>query len=153
MILAETTGAAFASTGHSPVTGGRRVPIAYTIDRENGCVIETWSGDVSARELAAHWRRYLADPDVMALRRTLVDLRHSHIVFTAAELSQLVERIVLPALHGMYWRTAIVLGDTDHFEMSRRYHLVAESYSQDSVFSTTEAALAWLRSQRQTPTE
>ena len=86
------------------------MPIAYSIDRENGCVVETWTGDVTARDLTAHWRRYLADPEVLALRRTLVDLRHCRIMFTAAELSQLVERIVLPALHGMNWRTAIVLG-------------------------------------------
>ena len=128
---------------------GRRVPIAYSIDRENGCVIETWTGDVTARELSAHWRRYLADPEVLSLRRALVDLRHCRIVFTAAELSQLVGRLVLPALHGLNWRTAIVVGDPNHFEMSRQYHAVAESYSQDSVFSTPEAALAWLRSQRQ----
>ena len=126
------------------------MPITYSIDREDGCVIETWTGDVTARELTAHWRRYLADPEVLALRRTLVDLRHCRIMFTAAELSELVARIVVPALHGMNWRTAIVLGDTNHFEMSRRYHVVAESYSQDSVFSTPEAALAWLRSQRPT---
>jgi hypothetical protein len=125
------------------------MPISYAIDRENGCIVETWTGDVTARELAAHWRRYLADPEVLAMRRTLVDLRNCRIVFTAAELSQLVERIVLPALRGMNWRTAIVLGDPNHFEMSRQYHVVAESYSQDSVFSTLEAALAWLRARRQ----
>jgi hypothetical protein len=124
------------------------VPIDYTIDRENGCVIEIWTGDVTARELAAHWRKYIADPEVLALRRSLADLRHCRIVFTAEELSQLVSRIVLPALHGRRWRTAIVLGDPSHFEMSRHFHVFAESYSQDSVFSTPEAALAWLRSQR-----
>jgi len=124
------------------------VPIAYSIDREDGCIIETWTGDVTARELMTHWRRYLADPEVLALRRTLVDLRHCRILFTPAELSELVSRLVLPALHGMNWRTAIVLGDPAHFEMSRQYHAFAASYSQDSVFSTPEAALAWLRSQR-----
>jgi hypothetical protein len=125
------------------------MPISYAIDRENGCIVETWTGDVTAKELAAHWRRYLADPEVLALRRTLVDLRHCRILFSAAELSQLVERLVLPALHGMNWRTAIVVGDPIHFEISRQYHVVAESYSQDSVFSTPEAALTWLRTQRQ----
>ncbi len=125
------------------------MPIVYSIDRENGCVVETWTGDVTAKELAAHWRHYLADAEVLALRRTLVDLRNCRITFTAAELSQLVERLVLPALHGMNWRTAIVVGEPNHFEISRQYHVVAESYSQDSIFSTPEAALAWLRTQRQ----
>jgi hypothetical protein len=126
------------------------VPITYSIDRENGCVIETWTGDVTARELAALWRRYIADPEVLALRRSLADLRNCRIVFTPDELSQLVTRIALPALQGRRWRTAIVLGDTSHFEMSRQFHAFAESYSQDSVFSTLEAALAWLRAQRPT---
>ena len=125
------------------------MPIAYSIDRANGCIVETWTGDIRARDLIAHWRRYLNDPEVLALRRTLVDLRHCRLMFSATELSQLIERVVLPALHGMNWRTAIVLGDPNHFEMSRQYHIVAESYSQDSVFSTPEAALAWLRTQRQ----
>ena len=124
------------------------MPITYSIDHENGCVVETWTGDVTARELMAHWRRYLSDPDVLALRRTLVDLRHCHIVFTASELAEMVSRVVLPAIQGRRWRTAIVLGDPSHFEMSRQYHAFAESYSKDSVFSTPDAALAWLRSQR-----
>jgi hypothetical protein len=124
------------------------VPITYSIDHENGCVVETWTGDVTARELAALWHRYTEDPEVQALRRSLADLRHCRIAFTPEELSHLVERIAVPALSGKRWRTAIVLGDPSHFEMSRQFHLFAESYSQDSVFSTPEAALAWLRSQR-----
>ena len=76
------------------------MPIAYSIDREDGCVVESWTGDVTARELSAHWRRYLADPEVLSLRRTLVDLRHCRLMFTAAELKELVARIVVPALHG-----------------------------------------------------
>ena len=125
------------------------MPIVYSIDRENGCIVETWTGDVKAQELATHCRPNVHDYELLALRRTLVDLRNCRIAFTAAELSQLVERLVLPVLHGMNWRTAIVVGDPNHFEISRQYHVVAESYSQDSVFSTPEAALAWLRTQRQ----
>ena len=124
------------------------MPITYSIDHENGCVVETWTGDVTARELAALWHRYTEDPEVQGLRRSLADLRHCRIAFTAEELSQLVSRIALPALQGRNWRTAIVLGDPTHFEMSRQFHALAESYSKDSVFSTPEAALAWLRAQR-----
>ena len=124
------------------------MPIAYSIDRENGCVVETWTGDITARDLTTHFRRFFADPEVLELRRSMVDLRHCRLVFTAAELSEIVSRIVMPALHGQRWRSAIVLGDPSHFEMSRQYHIFAASYSKDSVFSTPEAALAWLRSQR-----
>ena len=126
------------------------MPITYSIDHENGCVFEDWSGDITTRVLTVHFRRFFTDPAVLALGRTLVDLRHCQLVVTAAELSELVSRIVMPALHGRKWRTAIVLGDTNHFEMWRHYHVFAESYSKDSVFSTPEAALAWLRSQRPT---
>lgn len=124
------------------------MPITYSIDHENGCVIENWTGDITRHDLAVHFRHFFSDPEVLAVARTIVDLRHCQFVLTAAELEELVRRIVMPALHGRKWRTAIVLGDTNHFEMWRQYHVFAASYSNDSVFSTTEGALAWLRSQR-----
>ena len=44
------------------------MPIAYSLDRENGCIVETWTGDVTAKELATHWRHYLADSEVLSSR-------------------------------------------------------------------------------------
>ena len=126
------------------------MPISYSIDREHRCIHETWTGMITAKDLGDYWRHILADPVVMVIRRTIVDLRQCRILFSGEQLAGLVEDIVLPLLNGKNWRTAIVLGDTNHFEMWRQYHVFAESYSNDSVFSTPEAALAWLRAQRPT---
>lgn len=123
------------------------MPISYSIDREHRCIHETWTGEITAKDLGDYWRRFLADPVVMVIRRTIVDLRECRILFTGEELAGLVERIVLPILNGKSWRTAIVVGDLDQKEISRQYHVLAESYSRDSVFSTPEAAMTWMQTQ------
>lgn len=58
------------------------MPISYSVDHQKGLITETWTGDIAATDLAAYWRDYLADPDVLAIRRTLVDLRQCRILFT-----------------------------------------------------------------------
>ncbi|HRE90240.1 MAG TPA: hypothetical protein PK095_13985 [Myxococcota bacterium] len=64
----------------------RSAPISYTLDPERGVIYETWRGSVSARDLERYWMRYLADPEVLALRRTLVDLRDATILFRGEDL-------------------------------------------------------------------
>jgi hypothetical protein len=123
------------------------MPISYSIDRENRCIHETWTGVITASELGDYWRHFLADPVVMVIRRTVVDLRACRILFSGQQLAELVESVVLPLLHGMSWRTAIVVGDQTQYEITRQYHVLAESYSRDSVFSTPEAAIAWMQTQ------
>ena len=121
------------------------MPISYTIDDERGCIVETWTGDVTAQELADHWMVYLYDPEVMALRITLVDMRRARILFTGAQLASLVETIAVPAIRGRKWKSAIVVHDPVQFGVSRQYQVFAETYSRDSIFGTEDAALAWLR--------
>jgi hypothetical protein len=123
------------------------MPISYSIDRENRCIHETWTGVITAADLGDYWRRYLADPVVMVIRRTIVDLRQCRILFNGEQLAELVEDIVLPLLNGKSWRTAIVVGDRVQHEISRQYHVFAESYSRDSVFETPEAAMEWMQAQ------
>jgi hypothetical protein len=123
------------------------MPISYSIDRDHRCIHETWTGIITAKDLADYWRRILTDPVVMVIRRTIVDLSSSRILFSGQQLAELVETIVLPVLNGKNWRTAIVVGDLSQYEVSRQYHALAESYSRDSVFSTREAALTWLQTQ------
>jgi hypothetical protein len=123
------------------------MPISYSIDRENHCIHETWTGMITAKELGDYWRRLLADPVVLAIRRTIVDLRQSRILFSGEQLAELVETIVLPLLNGKNWLSAIVIGDPVQHEITRQYHVLAESYSRDSVFSTPEAAMTWMQAQ------
>lgn len=123
------------------------MPISYSIDREHRCIHETWTGVITAKDLGDYWRHILADPVVMVIRRTIVDLRECRILFSGEQLAELVESIVLPLLNGKNWRTAIVVGDPVQYEVSRQYHVLAESYSRDSVFSTPEAAMTWMQTQ------
>jgi hypothetical protein len=123
------------------------MPISYSIDREHRCIHETWTGLITAKDLGDYWRHILTDPVVMVIRRTIVDLRQCRILFSGEQLAELVEGIVLPLLNGKNWRTAIVVGDLVQYEVTRQYHVLAESYSRDSVFSTTEAAMTWLQTQ------
>ena len=123
------------------------MPFSYTIDHENRCVYETWTGEITAKDLADFWRRFLADPVVLAIRRTIVDLRACRLLFNREQLTDLVENIVLPVMNGKTWKSAIVIADSIQFEVTRQYHVLAESYSRDSVFSTPEAAMAWMQTQ------
>jgi hypothetical protein len=109
--------------------------------------VEVWNGDVSASDLASHWKAYLADPDVMAIRRTLVDLRNARFSFTGEELSHLVNTIVIPGLQGRDWTTAILVSHPVQFGIARQYHVFAERYSNDEIFHDQDAALEWLARQ------
>jgi hypothetical protein len=120
------------------------MPITYSIDSQRDVIFELWSGDVSAVDLGEYWKRFLADPRVMACRKTLVDLRGCNICFTGAELSHLVETIVLPILGDQDWTTAIVVESRVQYGVARQYHVFAEHYSRDAIFFEPDAALAWL---------
>ena len=123
------------------------MPITYRIDHDKNVIFETWTGTVCAADLEAYWKDYLADPEVMKIRRTIVDLRASVIDFSGDELWSLVKSIVTPALDGKKWTTAlVVLGGSVEFGVSRQYQVFAESYSKDSVFETVADAESWIAS-------
>jgi hypothetical protein len=123
------------------------MPIQYRIDRDAGIIEETWEGTVAIRDLQEYWRGYLADPDVLALRRTVVDLRAADIAFSGAELAALVRSAVVPVLAGRQWRSALVVSHPVQFGVGRQYQAFAETYSQDAIFAEIAAATAWLRAQ------
>ena len=123
------------------------MPITYILDRSRNIIIETWTGRVSAVDLAAYWRIYLADSEAIRCRRTLVDLRHATILFTGAELAALVRTIVLPALHGKKWVSALLIERAAQYGTSRQYQIFAEQYSSDSIFSHWNTAIDWLGQQ------
>ncbi|MES2522471.1 MAG: hypothetical protein V4617_07235 [Gemmatimonadota bacterium] len=124
------------------------MPIQYTIDTECGVIEETWNGSITIRDLSEYWSRYLSDPDVLGLRRTVVDLREADIAFTGAQLEMLVQSMVIPALNGMAWTTAIVVSEPVQFGVGRQYQVFAQRYSRDSIFDDMGKAKAWLIEQR-----
>jgi hypothetical protein len=127
------------------------MPISYSIDPDAGLISEIWTGSVSARDLGAYWTAYLADPEVLALRRTLVDLRESTIGFSGREMSHLIDTIVTPALAGRSWQTAIVVAKPAQYGVSRQYQVFAEHYSRDAIFEDYETARLWLLEQERDP--
>lgn len=120
------------------------MPISYTIDHERQIIVEVWTGDVSAADLAMYWQRYLADASVLALRRTLVDMRGCTITFSGDQLANLIETIVLPILGKRVWRTALLVEHPVQYGVSRQYHVFAEYYSHDAIFHSYDEAVCWL---------
>lgn len=120
------------------------MPITYTIDEAQGVIFETWTGEISSADLAEYWRRYLADPKVLALRRTLADIRGCNHQFTGEELDRLIHDLVIPVLKGRDWKTAIVAENGGQYGLSRQYQAFADSFSRDAIFSSPDEALAWL---------
>ncbi len=122
------------------------MPITYTVDRDQQLITEIWTGDIDSPLLGAYWTEYLKDPDVLKIRRTLVDLRQAVIRFNVYELSVLVGNVVLPVVYDKkwIWKTAIVVGNTAQFKVSQEYHALAQYYSEDAIFDTVEKARNWL---------
>lgn len=123
------------------------MPIAYIVDRPRKLILETWIGEVHAVELATYWKRYLQDPDVLEIRRTIVDLLGAVIRFSSLDFQSLVQAIVLPVLKGRKWRTALVVNEPTQFGVSQQYQVFAESYSRDSIFASIEEAEKWIGAQ------
>jgi hypothetical protein len=120
------------------------MPITYSTDKRKGIISEVWTGKVAAMDLAAHWSQLLADADALAVRRTLVDLRNCEIEFSGEQLFDLVRTVVEPGLNGRDWRSALLVGGSVHFGVSRQYQAFAQMYSKDAIFRDKDAALKWL---------
>ena len=119
------------------------MPITYTIDHNQKLIMEVWTGEIQAVDLAEYWKRYLGDPDVLAIRRTIADLRQAVILFNGLDMSYLIKSIVQPILAGRDWKTAIVIEKPSQLGISRQYQVFAERYSKDAIFYSIEDARNW----------
>lgn len=122
-------------------------PISYSIDRELGVVLSVWHGPVSANDLREHWAVMLRDPEVLALRRNVADLRDAQIMFTGDELRALVSSELATLLGGRPWRTAIVTGSPLHYGVARQFQVFTELVDDVSVFENVADAVRWVTSQ------
>ena len=121
--------------------------IAYTVDTARDIIFEAWTGTITAADLGSFWRGFLADPEVMKCRRTLVDVRAATIMFTGPELEELVQTVVLPVLGNLKWATAVLVASPSQYGTARQYQVFADSYSGDSIFADEHSALLWLERQ------
>jgi hypothetical protein len=126
------------------VENQERAAISYSVDKTLGVILEVWSGDIVAADLRLHWNAVLTDPDALALRTTLSDLRSANIRFDGNELSSVISNVVIPLLNGRDWRSAVVVDRPVQFGVSRQYQVFAEQFSTDSIFYDYDEALRWL---------
>lgn len=121
--------------------------IRYVFDRERDLILEEWVGKITRDALSLHWREFVANPVVMDCRRTIVDLSRAEIDLNGEDLKALINSLVVPALNGRKWITAIIAGGLMQHGVSRQYGVYAEIYSTDQIFKTFEEALEWITPQ------
>jgi hypothetical protein len=119
-------------------------PISYVIDKELGVVMATWRGDITAADLKRHWERFFTNAEVLAVGRSVADVRDANFQFTGRELSNLVSEVVIPLLNGRSWRTAIVVARPAQFGVSKQFQVYAQLFSTDKIFYDLDAALRWI---------
>ncbi|MGD0586081.1 MAG: hypothetical protein ABSA86_09985 [Oryzomonas sp.] len=123
------------------------MPIRFVIDHEKQIIYETWDGEISYKDLEDFWNTISQNPDVMSIRRSLVDARKAIPIFSGAELSNLIHEVA-PLLIDLGWITAIVVERPVQLGISNQYRVFAESYSQDAIFQDPDLALQWLVQQK-----
>ena len=118
--------------------------ISYQVDAAGGLILETWSGVITRDVLLAHWRQYLADPAVLAIKRTLVDLRDCDVQFSGEEWLRLIESCVLnrPDIGG--WKSAIVVDKPHLHGIARQFLGHAAQLAHGELFEQPDQAIAWL---------
>lgn len=123
------------------------MPITFSIDHERRVIHESWEGDITIDDLRDYWTLILSHPEVIAIRRTLVDLRRANVLFTGTQMWDLVNCLVIPRLGGRDWKTAILVESPTQYGISRQYQVFAEHYSKDTIFDDFDTAMAWLLKQ------
>jgi hypothetical protein len=124
------------------------MPITFSIDRNFGIIREMWVGRISSGEVSEHWTRLLTDPDALALRASLADLRAASLDFGGWQMRRLIDTVVNPLLQGRDWISAMIVAGPMQLGMTRQYQDLADHYSRDAIFFNDHDALEWLMRQR-----
>lgn len=122
--------------------------IAYVVDPGLDLVLEEWSGDITRDALAAHWSGLMQDMTALRCRRTLVDFSAATIHLHGQDLVELIDNVLLPALQGRRWITAIVAASAVQYGFGRQYLAFGARFSNTRIFREVDEALAWLATER-----
>lgn len=120
------------------------MPIRYQVDRESGVIFEEWSGVVTRDELEHYWQKFLADPDVLRLQTTLVDLTAAEIAFSGEDLFRAVLGFVEEPAVITQWRSAFLVATELQFGVATQFIQIAASYVVAEIFEDAGEAMAWL---------
>jgi hypothetical protein len=120
------------------------MPISYTHDTARRITVVTWSGTVTAREFADHYRLLLTDDTADGYRRCIADLRNCVIDISGEQIRDAIQTTVKPLLGSRPWRSAILVNDPVAFGISRQYAAYSQAFSQSQIFSDEREGLAWL---------
>jgi hypothetical protein len=124
------------------------MPISYSIHPSRRFVLEVWSDDVTTRHVKSLWKAYLADREVLAIRKTLADMRRGNPIVTGSEMWDLILEIALPGLKGRDWKTAIVVATRIQYGLARQFQVFAEPYNKHvAIFEAYDEAARWIEGQ------
>lgn len=123
------------------------MPVTYSVDRERNLVLETWTGMVTAPEVATAWRAMAADAEVNACRRLLCDVREASTDLTSTDFAELVYGLLAPALGTTPFHTAIVVGTPFQYGKARQFEAFAQTIKTIQICHDEQSAVAWLEAQ------
>ena len=99
------------------MTGTDETPISYRVDQTLGLVVSHWNGEVTVADVERFWAQVLSDPDVLALRRHVADIRAATLHFKEEE-----------------------------FGVSRQFQVFAEVWDEAQIFYDLDEAMRWVAS-------
>lgn len=118
--------------------------MSYKVDKALGVVFEKWSGTITAKELGPYWRGLVADPEVLACDKVLVDVRDVVPGFSGEEVRKLVVAILEAPLKERSFKIAVLVSKPVQYGVARQFQVYSSLLSESEVFRDEAEALAWL---------
>ena len=122
------------------------MPLWYRVDPFTRLLMITAEGALTQEERLAGMQAWMSDPDFEPGLNTLFDVTASTSTPTMAELRQIVDAVNRRAAAIGRIRLAVVTARPITFGVARQFGALAEPGPiQVEVFTSREAAIAWLR--------
>ena len=121
------------------------VPIEATIDKGNGLITRTLTGQIAIEEIIAKLRETAAHPDYHTGMKSLNDLRDFVPVSDSTNVRQIAEYLLANAAEREGLRAAIVVSRTVDYGMARMLQALVDTPSFSiAVFYDIDEAKQWL---------
>lgn len=120
------------------------MPIERRIDHERQLVLGTWSGIIGMPQLRDALERLIADEALMAVGRSLTDLRDVQFSISTADIRDSELGIIAPRLGAKKWRIAMLVRDELQYGICRQFLSLTSAHVTGEVFTVESDALAWV---------